>query len=505
MALETFAGMLPEITLLFGAFVILYTSATAREGKVPAMIGFLTTIVASVFTLGTLVSIPGLGFLPQEATILQLFEVSAFSQLLKLVFVIGTGIVILASPHYMGRTSMQAEYYALMLAATIGMMVVASSRDFLTLFVGIEIASFASYLLAGTFKREPTSNEAALKYFITGALSSAITLYGISLLYGAAGTATFEGVAAFFSEQVALFQGVDNPGLRMFISQPIVAIGVFMILAGIGFKFTVAPFHMWAPDVYTGAPDTVAAWLSGTGKGLGFTALLLVFLWPLGPIAGGWEPFVAGLAILTMTWGNLVAIRQDDIKRMLAYSSIAQAGYILIVLPVGTAYALGGGVFHTLTNLLMKGGAFLVVAAFATAGIGSKIGDYRGLADRNPFIAFAMVIFLLSLAGLPPLGGFWSKFVIFSSAVEVGLDGSWLWWLAVAGILNTAISLFYYARWIRAMYTDKATHPVESHIPGSLTAGIAVSMIAIIAVGLVAGPVIDWSIQAADALLSLAP
>lgn len=506
---EIVAGLAPELALLAGAFVILYAAVNARDGKVPATIAFVATVVASVLALGTLVEVPGLSALPQDAVVLDLFEVSTFSQLLKLVFAAGTGIVILASPRYMSRSSLQAEYYALMLVGTIGMMVVASSRDLLTLFLGVEVASFASYILAGSFKDEPTSNEAATKYFITGALSSTITLYGMSLLYGATGTITFEGIAGYFGGagggHLDAYASFATPALQLLAAEPIVAIAVFMVLAGLGFKFTVAPFHMWAPDVYTGAPDTVAAWLAGVGKGLGLVALLKVFLVALAPLSAGWEPFVAGLAILTMTWGNLVAIRQDDIKRMLAYSSVAQAGYILIVLPVGTGYAIAGGLFHTITNLLMKGGAFLVVAAFAAAGIGSRLQDYKGLAERNPWLAFALSVFLLSLAGIPPLGGFWSKFVLFSSAVDVGVGGSWLWWLAVAGVVNSAISLWYYARWIRAMYTHEATHPVEARIPAGLSAGIAVSLIGIVAVGFFANPVIDWSLEAAQALLSAAP
>lgn len=490
--------------MLVGTFVILYAAVNARGGRTPALIGFVTTMVASVFTLGTLVPLPGLGFLPQEALVLGLFQVSTFSQVLKLLFLVGTGIILLASPRYMERSSMQAEYYGLMLVATIGMMVVASSRDFLTLFVGIEVASFASYILAGTFKRQPTSNEASLKYFVTGALSSAISLYGISLLYGAAGTITFSGVSTFFAEQVALFEGVANPGLQVFISQPIVAIGVFMILGGIGFKFKMAPFHMWAPDVYTGAPDTVTAWLGGVGFMFTFVALAHVLIWAMAPISGGWVPFVAALAIITMTWGNLVALRQTDMKRMLAYSSIAHAGYILMVLPIGTAYALGGGIFHSFTNVLMKGGAFLGVAALATGGIGTTFKNCRGLSARNPLLAFAITVFLLSMAGLPPLGGFWSKFVIFSSAVQSGLGGTWLWWLAVAGIVNTAISLLYYIRWIRVMYSEEPMHATEVSLTGGLGAAVLVSLVAIVLVGFLAAPVIDWSTLAAEALLSLA-
>lgn len=502
---EILAGLAPELTVLAGTFVIFYAAVNAKGGKLPAMIGFVTTLVASVLTLGTIVPLPGLSFLPQEALVLGLFQVSAFSQVLKLLFLVGTGVILLASPKYMERSSMQAEYYGLMLVATIGMMVVASSRDFLTLFVGIEIAAFASYILAGTFKREPTSNEAALKYFITGALSSAITLYGISLLYGAAGTITFDGVSGFFTEQVALFEGVANPALQVFTSQPIVAIGVFMILGGIGFKFKMAPFHMWAPDVYTGAPDTVAAWLGGVGFMFTFVALAHVLIWAMAPISGGWVPFVAVLAIITMTWGNLTALRQTEFKRMLAYSSIAHAGYVLMVLPIGTAYALGGGIFHALTNVFMKGGAFLGVAALATAGIGSSLKDCRGLSARNPLLAFALTVFLLSMAGLPPLGGFWSKFVVFSSAVQSGLAGSWLWWLAVAGVVNTAISLWYYIRWVRVMYTGEPMHPIKARLPSGLNAAVMVSLVAIVLVGFLAAPVIDWSTIAAQTLLDLTP
>jgi NADH-quinone oxidoreductase subunit N len=503
--MEMIGGLLPELSLIAGSFVILLAMARIDEGRWPATVAFVSLAFASLFTLAQLTELPGLGFVPQSGTVLDVYEISVFAALLKLLFLVGTAIVVLASPGYMDRASMQAEYYSMLLLATIGMMIVASSQDMLTLFLGVEVTSFASYILAGSFKSEPTSGEAATKYFITGALSSSLVIFGMSLLYGSAGTLTFAGLAEFWAGQVERYASLGQPALYLFMYEPIQAISVFMVLAGLGFKLTVAPFHMWAPDTYTGAPDTVASWLGGVGKGLGIVALLKVFLWALAPLETGWEPFVAGLAILTMTWGNLVAIRQDDIKRMLAYSSIAQAGYLLIVLPVGTSYAIAGGVFHTFTNLLMKGGAFLVVAAFAYAGIGTKLQDYEGLGRRNPFLAISLTVFLLSLAGIPPLGGFWSKFVLFSSAVDVGVGGSWLWWLAVAGVVNSAISLWYYARWIRTMFVETTMHPKEIELPAGITTAIAVCLVAIVAVGFAASPLIDWGLQAGEALLAAAP
>ncbi len=497
------AGLLPEIVLLTGALSLLLAAPRSRNGLLGAAVATLSIGLAMIFTLAQLTPLPYLGFIPQEAVLFDLFEITAFSSVLKAIFLLGTAIVVVGSPGYMRRSTMQAEYYALMLTAVVGMMVVASSMDLFTLFLGIEITAFSTYVLAGSFKDEPTSAEAATKYFITGALSSTLTLYGISLIYGSTGTITFEGLASFWGQVVP-----EAGAMYTFIGQPIVAIGVFMLLGGIGFKFTMAPFHMWAPDTYTGAPDTVSSFLAGVGKGLGVVAMFKAFFWALGPLADAWVPFIAFLAVLTMTWGNLVAIRQDDIKRMLAYSSIAQAGYILIVLPVGTDLAIAGGVFHTLTNLLMKGGAFLVVAGLAAAGIGSQLKDYEGLGRKNPILALSLTVFLLSLAGLPPLGGFWSKFVLFSSAVDASLltgGSSWLIWLAVAGILNSVISLYYYVRWIRAMYADPAIHPIKVDIPAGTSVAIWVSVIGIIAVGLWANPVIDWSLEAARALATTMP
>ena len=499
------AGILPEITLLVGATALLLAAPNQRRGLLGASIATLTLAVATILQLGTLTELPGLGFMPQDATVLGLFEIDVFSSVLKVAFLVGTAIVVIGSPSYMRRSAMQAEYYALMLTSVFGMMVVASSRDLLTLFLGIEVTAFSTYILAGSFKDDPSSVEASTKYFITGALSSTLTLYGISLLYGAAGTITFEGLSAFWQQELGRYAAFSAPAMYLFIFQPIISIGVFMILGGIGFKFTLAPFHMWAPDTYTGAPDTVSSFLAGVGKGLAVVAFYKVFFWALGPLEAGWAPFLAFLAILTMTWGNLVAIKQDNIKRMLAYSSIAQAGYILIVLPVGTEYAIAGGIFHTVTNLLMKGGAFLVVAALATAGIGSRIQDYEGIGRKNPLLGISLTIFLLSLAGLPPLGGFWSKFVLFSSAVEpavAGTGASWLVWLAVAGILNSVISLYYYARWIRAMYVENPIHPVKVRIPGGTATAIVLSLVGIIAVGLWANPMLDWSLEAARSLVA---
>ena len=274
-----------------------------------------------------------------------------------------------------------------------------------------------------------------------------MTLFGISLIYGATGQVNFQAVAS----ALAGLQGMD----------PILILAIVMILAGFGFKVAIVPFHMWAPDVYEGAPTTITAMLASGSKNMGFIALFKFFIIGLIVIKADWSPMIAIIAIATMTLGNLIAISQTNIKRMLAYSSIAQAGYILIALPIAVVsnttmaqYGLAGGIFQMITIAVMKGGAFIIVAGLATATLGENIDDYKGLYRRAPLMAFAMTIMLFSLAGIPPLAGFASKFVLFSGAIYASeiAGEQWLLWLAVAAIINSAISLYYYARVVKYMY-----------------------------------------------------
>jgi proton-translocating NADH-quinone oxidoreductase chain N len=288
---------------------------------------------------------------------------------------------------------------------------------------------------------------------------------------------------------------------------------VMFLFAGFAFKIAAVPFHMWAPDVYDGSPSTVSAFLAAGSKKMGFAALFKVFLVGLIAVRADWGLLVGIVAVVTMTLGNVLALNQTNIKRMLAYSSVAQAGYILIALPVAAAaldpstgqYALAGGIFHIITHAFMKAGAFVVVAALIAVGLSERIDDFRGLSRRAPLMAFAMAVFLVSFAGIPPLAGFASKFVLFSGAVYASLtpENSWLIALAIAGILNSAVSLYYYAKVVRVMYVDEPLDHQRAPLrfPRAIMASVVVALAAVILIGLWPAPVIEVSLRAAESVI----
>ncbi|HEV2166365.1 MAG TPA: NADH-quinone oxidoreductase subunit N, partial [Thermoplasmata archaeon] len=357
-------------------------------------------------------------------------------------------------------------------------------------------ASLSTYLLVGYSRKDPRNLEAAMKFYIIGALSTALSFFGASLLFGAYGGTSFYDLGPAAAP-------IGYPDLAL--------VGYGLLIAGLGFKVTAVPFHAWAVDVYDGAPSDVSAFLAGGTKKMGIFAFFLVFLAPIlvlehtpslapGGFAYGLELTLGVLAVLTMTVGNLLALLQKEMKRMLAYSSISQAGYMLIGVAVGTSPAVAGATFQILAHVFMKTGAFLIVAAVASLGIGPLIEDWRGLGRTRPYLSLSFALMLLSLAGVPLTIGFVSKFVLFSAAVEA--QGPFVW-LAVAGLLNSALSVFYYARVLKTMYLE-APGSAESlsGVPGAARIGLGrASAILLITVGIVAlgvypGPLLS-GIQAA--------
>ena len=312
--------------------------------------------------------------------------------------------------------------------------------------MGIEISAFSSYALVAFRKTDDKSTEAGAKYLLIGAFSSALTLYGVSLIYALTGTTSFEGVNAFL---IGLNNGVVSGNFN-----EIIFISSLFILAGLGFKVAIVPFHAWAPDVYQGAPTPVTTLLAAASKAMGLVALFRVFAFTLESFSDEWMLVLGIIALASMTLGNLIAISQEDIGRMLAYSSIAQAGYVLVAFTALSNDAISGGIAHILVHAFMKGGAFVVVAAVGAAGLGYSIDSYKGLAKRSQLLALSMTICLLSLVGIPPFAGFISKFLLFYGVLQVGIsDGSmWVIGLVVAGVLNSALSLYYYLRVMRYMY-----------------------------------------------------
>ena len=416
-----------------------------------------------------------------------MFEFVAF-----LVIVGSRGFIRPEEPH-------QGEYYALMLLAVVGMMFTAAATDLFVLFLSFETSSLSTFALVAFRKKDKQATEAAAKFFIIGAVSSGIILFGISLIYGIAGSTSIKTAT---TDLFLLKNGLDVTAYPA-IEPPLIIALVFLI-AGFGFKVAVVPFHMWAPDVYQGSPTTISVLLTSASKNVGIVALFRVFLIGLLSVQVDWVATLAILAIVTQTVGNVLAIPQRSIKRMLAYSSIAQAGYILIALAVGAValtagnptvpaatrdlaatvavYGLVGGMLHVFVYGAMKAGSFLVVAGTESQGIADDIEAYKGLSRRMPFLAFSMLVFLLSLAGIPPMGGFFSKFVLFSSAVRAASFNEWYLALAVSGVLNSALSLYYYARVIWYMYiiepeAGTAREPVARSIAAAVFVALSIVML----------------------------
>jgi NADH-quinone oxidoreductase subunit N len=327
------------------------------------------------------------------------------------------------------------EYYALALFSTAGMVAMAAANDLVVIFLALEVMSIGVYVLAGVRRNETRSSEAALKYFLLGAFAAGFLLFGIALIYGATGTTRLEAIAA----RVA--SGVGEPS-------QFVLLGAGLLLVGFAFKVAAVPFHVWTPDVYEGAPTPITALMAVGVKAAAFAALVRVFGATFGHLAGEWKGLLWAIAAATMTVGNLLAISQKNVKRMLAYSSIAHAGYALIGLVAGTAEAGSALLFYLLAYAAMNLGAFAVVVALGRVGEpNEEISCYAGLAGRRPLLAAAMAVFLLSLAGVPPLAGFAAKFYVFGAAVQAGYVG-----LAVVGVLNSLVSAYYYLWVIVQMY-----------------------------------------------------
>ncbi len=488
--LEVLEAFLPQLLMVAFALLMPALDYVVKDKRVLAsvalapLIGYGLVLVA--WTLG--------GYWDPPESQLSLIDVDLFSGVFAMAFVAVGIIVILSSPESIAGERNHGEYYALVLLAITGMTVVALSTDLIILFVGLEVAGIASFALSGFKKHDKRSAEAATKYFIVGGFSSALTLFAISLLYGVSGTTSIADMGPAMAAMFSSHEGMDSVGV----------LATVMLLAGLGFKVAVVPFHMWAPDVYEGSPTPVSGLLAAASKKMGFAAMFKIFLIGLLVTKTDWDVAVAVIAVVTMTVGNLIAVSQTSIKRMLAYSSVAQAGYILIVLPIGTEYAVAGGLFHVLTHAFMKSGAFMVVSAMGVRGIGESLSDFKGLRARSPFLALAMALLLLSLAGIPPLSGFASKFVLFSSAVYASIDPgpSWLIWLAVAGVLNSALSLYYYARVIKYMYMEKGP---EGRIAVPRLTGIAIlfAVVVTIVLGVYFDAVVEVCQQAAGGLFDL--
>ncbi len=445
------ALLAPEYWLaLLGILLVVLDLFTAKDSK--AVVGWVAIggLTASLFPIVGLFGAPG------RTVFFNAYAVDGFAVFFKIIIVISTILVILSAMDYFRRqTQFEGELYVLMTFTALGLVLMAGSADLIMLALSIEFVSLGSYVMAGYFKMDPKSNEAGIKYFLFGAGASAIMIYGFSILYGLTGETSLYAIA----EKV---KASPQPAL-------IVAIG--LALAGFGFKISMVPFHQWTPDVYEGAPTPIAAYLSVASKAAGFAALVRLLLVSVAPSAVDWVTLVAGLSAVSMTVGNLLALPQRNIKRMLAYSSIAHAGFLLIGVAAfkgdfGTPglliYILG----YTFTNL----GAFFVAEVIGQRLGSDDISQYAGLMQRAPVLAIFMALFMLSLIGLPPTAVFFGKFYILGGAINNGLG-----WLAIVGIVNTVISAFYYMGVVRAMFlmAPASPEPITESPALGLAIGIA--------------------------------
>ena len=490
LSFESLRFLAPELIIVTTGLLILLIGVflSPRAKNILGYFASLGVLAALVLTIQSIQSIQIFG----STTLLfwDTVSIDPLSQFFKIVFLTVALIVSIAAIKYNENSDHTEEFYPLVLFATFGMMVVASSNDLILLYCAFELASLATFALAGFEKHDAKSLEGAMKYFIIGSVAAALLLFGISFVYGATGTTSIPQIAA-------------NPNLLT--GNPIGLVALVLLISGFAFKMALVPFHMWAPDTYQGSPSVVSALLAAGSKKMGFVAAFKVFILALIALQPDWQFIFIILAVVTMTFGNVVAVAQTSVKRMLAYSSIAQAGYMALAFAVMTPMALTGGIFYTLAHAFMKGGAFIAAGAVVwmvssartdRLDIPDHLDNFKGLGKRMPFAALAMTVFVFALAGIPPTAGFWAKFVLFSSTIEAGMA-----WLAVIAVLNSALSLFYYARLVRYMYF-LPPEGKKLRMPFPYAVALLFAVAGVLAMGLWPEPFIQWASEAAKVLMN---
>lgn len=431
------AVIAPEVILsLFAMALLLLNVFVKSESK--AYLGYLSIagIIVALFS-----AVSGWGVLETgfSNTVVQ----DNFAVFFKVIFLISAAMSILITDRYLEREGCNhGEIYPLILFSTVGMMLMAAGTDMMTIFLGIELMSVSLYVLAGFNRSSVKSNEAGLKYFLLGSFATGFLVYGMALIYGATGTTKLAKIGAYIAQT------------GMNASNMLLLAGMLLIATGFAFKVAAAPFHMWTPDVYEGAPTPMTAFMSVGPKAAGFAAFLRVFVMALPALKPEWSWLLWGLAVLTMTVGNITALYQQNIKRMLAYSSIAHAGYVLVGFTAANTVGVAGILFYMLSYAFMNIGMFAIIILVGKKGeANNNVADYAGFGYKHPLLGVAMCIFLFSLAGIPPAAGFIGKFYLFSGAIQAGYI-----WLAVIGVLNSAASVYYYLRVMVFMYFKE---PVE--------------------------------------------
>ncbi len=476
----------PEITLLTLAIILIFADLAVPQDK-KEYLGYFSVagLIGAWFTV-----------LPLAKKEVSLFSgsliVDRMAVFYKELFLIAAILTVLVSIKYIKDVSrFQGEYYALIIFCTLGNMLMAASGELISLFVALQLGSIPLAILAGYAKKDPKSNEAGLKYLLLALLSNGVLLYGISLIYGMTGTTQLSRI---YVETISLIETAGGVTETLF-SQPAFALGLVMILAGFGFKITAVPVHMWVPDVYEGAPTPVTAFLSVGSKAAGFAMVIRVVAGAFGAVNIDWPLIWALIATATMTVGNLSALPQTNIKRLLAYSSIAQAGYVMIGLAGFSTMGISATLLYLFGYVFTNIAAFTVVIIFSKFTKSDEISDYAGLSRRSPLLALALLIALLSLGGLPLFAGFITKFYVFAAAVERGLV-----WLVIVASINSVISLYYYLKVAKTVYVDPPVDKEAIPVAPSLALGLGLATMGIFVLGIYPQPFMNITQLAAQSI-----
>jgi len=478
--------MLPEIFLFLWALAVM-TFDLFTKRKTGSAVGYLSLL--GLLVTGFILSVTGYG-----RGFTTMFFNDPMSLFFKIIF-LGAAFMAIASSFGITKQKIvnhRGEYFGLILLSTVGMMFLSSSNELLSLYIGLELTTIPLFVLAAFFKDDKLSVEAGIKYFVVGAFSSALLLYGLSFLYGLSGTTDIVQMKINLAITHLTFK---NIGL-------ILSLAVVLLVAGIGFKLALPPFHQWAPDVYEGSPTPIAAFLSVGSKAAGLVAFAKIFLNGLSAFHGpemapnDWGKLVGLLACLALIIGNVLAIRQSNIKRMLAYSSIAHAGYIMIAMVAMNELGIASVGFYLFAYLFANMGAFGVVAIFEDKSGSCQITSYAGLSKTSPFLSISMTVFLLSLVGIPPLAGFLAKYYVFAAAIKVAGSNpafSWMYWLVGIGLLTAVFSLYYYANVIKQMYFSAELSPYRISFSAPAMSVLLIGLIGVFLFGLYPEPILQFA------------
>ena len=464
----------PELVIICVALILILLDFIVKKKEIVAFAGLVGTALA-IF-----LSFKVYAFIGPQTTFGGMFVIDGYSNFFKLIFYINVILTICISVRYMAvERSSFGEYYAILLFATSGMMIVASALDLIVLYLGLELMSLSTYILVGFIRHDTKSNEASLKYFLLGGFSSAILVYAASIIYGLTGTTDIKDIAAYINE----YGLADNK---------ILLLSMVLFAVSFGFKIAAVPFHMWAPDVYEGAPTPITAFMSVGPKAAGFAAMGRVFLIAFSSVKVEWSAVLIPLAILSIIVGNIVAISQTNIKRMLAYSSIAHAGYALLGVIGGTSGGLSSMMNYIFIYAFMNIGAFAVVILLRSEGFrGEDLSDYEGLAQSHPLPSALMLVFMFSLTGIPPTAGFIAKFYVFMEAINTGYLS-----LVIIAVIFSVVSAFFYLRVVMYMYMrdPKGEVRLMNSVPMSLS--LAVTALFVLIVGIFPSFILEFAKRA---------